>query len=96
MIEKDEGEQEAWDDVKGGELPIKEVKAARKEEFTYMEKREIWGLSPNRSAGIRLVKHRCPLGGLMLTKEETQQKSGRSGADWWPETLREGIRGEMI
>ena len=46
VMKKDEGEQEAWDDVKGGELLIKEVKAARKEEVTYMEKREIWGLSP--------------------------------------------------
>ena len=46
VMKKDVGEQEAWDDVEGGELLIKEVKAARKEEVTYMENKEIWGLSP--------------------------------------------------
>jgi len=33
---------EAWDDVHGGELPIKEVEAARKEEVGYMQSRSIW------------------------------------------------------
>ncbi len=34
--------QEAGDDVHGGDLPIKDVKAARKEEIEFMEKRGIW------------------------------------------------------
>ena len=46
VMNKDEGEQEAWDDVKGGELPMEEVRVARKEEVTYMEQRQILGLSP--------------------------------------------------
>ena len=32
--------EEAWDDVKEGELDAKEVQAARKEEVSYMEGRE--------------------------------------------------------
>ena len=43
VMKKDEGEREAWDDVEGGELPIEEVRVARKEEVAYMEQREIWG-----------------------------------------------------
>ena len=38
--------QEAWDDVPGGELPIKEVKAARREEINYMVERKIWSAVP--------------------------------------------------
>ena len=34
VMNKDEGEQEAWDDVKGGELPMGEVRVVRKEEVT--------------------------------------------------------------
>ena len=48
VMSRDEGEQEAWDDVKGGELPIEEVRVARKAEVTYMDQREIWGFSPIR------------------------------------------------
>ena len=56
VMSKDEGEQEAWDDVKGGELPIEEVRVAKQEEVTYMEQKEI-------CAGIRQVRHQCLLGG---------------------------------
>ena len=37
---------EAWDDVNGGELPLEDVTAARKEEIEYMQGRGIWKLSP--------------------------------------------------
>ena len=38
--------QEAWDDVHGGELPIEDVKAARKDETNYMTNRKIWSEVP--------------------------------------------------
>ena len=41
-----EEEFEAWDDVNGGGLPLKEVGIARKEEIDFMMKRNIWGLAP--------------------------------------------------
>ena len=34
----------AWDDVHGGDLPMKDVQRSRKEEVDYMVKRDIWGL----------------------------------------------------
>ena len=40
------GKCEAWDDVKGGDLPIEEVREARKEEVDYMENRKLWSLKP--------------------------------------------------
>ena len=43
MINDDE--LEAWDDVNGGGVPIKEVGLARKEEIDFMRKRNIWGLA---------------------------------------------------
>ena len=36
----------AWDDAHGGELPMALVRAARKEEISYMEGRNIWTLRP--------------------------------------------------
>ena len=36
----------AWDDVHGGDLPIKKVIEARKEEIGYMASRNIWSLKP--------------------------------------------------
>ena len=36
----------AWDDVKGGELSVQDVKKARKEEVEYMIKRKIWRVVP--------------------------------------------------
>ena len=49
--EEQEGEKEldgetAWNDVKEGQLEVKEVKAARKEEVGYMENRRIWSMTP--------------------------------------------------
>ena len=38
-------ELNAWDDVNGGGLPMKEVKIARKEEIDFMKARNIWGLA---------------------------------------------------
>ena len=38
--------QEAWDDVNGGELPMREVKAARGEKVGYMINRGIWSEVP--------------------------------------------------
>ena len=51
QVQADEFEEEmsmekAWDDVKGGELPIGKVKEARKEEVTFMESRKLWDLRP--------------------------------------------------
>ena len=46
VMRKDVGDQEAWDEVKEGELPIKEVRAARKEEVTYGKQRDM-GIEPN-------------------------------------------------
>ena len=37
---------EAWDDVNGGELPLEDVTATRKEEIEYMQGRGIWKLAP--------------------------------------------------
>ena len=36
----------AWDDVRGGELPVEEVQAARREEVQFMVKRGIWDVRP--------------------------------------------------
>ena len=44
--EREEEEMGAWDDVHGGDLPVKEVKAARKEEIGYMGGRNIWSFKP--------------------------------------------------
>ena len=38
--------QEAWDDVNGGELPMREVKKARGEEIEYMVNREYGARCP--------------------------------------------------
>ena len=38
----EEAVEEAWDDVKGGSLPVELVKEARSEEVGFMEKRGIW------------------------------------------------------
>ena len=40
------GDWEAWDDVHCGALPIEEVRRARKEEVTYMQRRDIRELKP--------------------------------------------------
>ena len=45
MFDEDE-DWGAWDDVNGEELPVEGVKAARMEEVTYMQNRELWGLKP--------------------------------------------------
>jgi hypothetical protein len=47
-VEEDEEDEAtgAWDDVHGGDLPLKDVVAARKEEVGYMEGRKIWSLRP--------------------------------------------------
>ena len=42
MVDEDDNELIAWDDVKGGELRVEDVKRARKEEVEYMEKRGLW------------------------------------------------------
>ena len=39
-------EMGAWGDVHGGELPMGLVRAARKEEISYMEGRNTWTLRP--------------------------------------------------
>ena len=39
---EEDGELCAWDDVKGGSLKVKDVKAARKEDVGYMKERRIW------------------------------------------------------
>ena len=41
-----EDECRAWDDVNGGELGVRHVKAARREEVCYLKKREIWVEKP--------------------------------------------------
>ena len=38
--------EEAWDDITEGELDVKEVEAARKEEVSYMEGRGVWTTRP--------------------------------------------------
>ena len=43
---EEEHDLSAWDDVKGGWLSIKDDKAARKEEVSYMTKRGIWRERP--------------------------------------------------
>ena len=70
------GEQEAWDDVKGRELPIREVKAARKEEVTYMEKREIWGLSPIQECWDKTGK------ASVSVRWEDTNKGGDTAQEW--------------
>ena len=42
----DEDVAGAWDDVHGGDLPLKDVKAARREEVGFMDERRIWDLRP--------------------------------------------------
>jgi hypothetical protein len=44
--EDHEGDELAWDDVHGGELPIEEVKKGRKEEVGFMNRRKLWTLRP--------------------------------------------------
>ena len=44
--EEQQQEFEAWDDVKGGRLNVRDVKAARAEEVSYMTKRGIWKQRP--------------------------------------------------
>ena len=44
--QEDEMLEKAWDDVKGGELKIGDVRKARKEEVDYMQKRGIWKVVP--------------------------------------------------
>ena len=39
---EEDQEWDAWDDVKGGWLNVKDVKAARKEEVCYMKRKGIW------------------------------------------------------
>ena len=61
QVQADEWEEEtsmeqAWDDVKGGELPIGKVKAARKEEVTFMESRKLWDLRPEEECWEKLGK----------------------------------------
>ena len=46
MREEEFEDEIAWDDVHGGELPLKEVIAARKEEVEYMQQRRIWEVVP--------------------------------------------------
>ena len=43
---EDEKWEIAWDDVKGGELKVGDVRAARKEEIDYMQARGIWRVVP--------------------------------------------------
>ena len=43
---EEEQEYIAWDDVKGGRLNVKDVKAARREEVGYMKRRGIWSEKP--------------------------------------------------
>ena len=40
--EEDDWWQQVWDDVKGGELKVKDVIEARKNVVDYMRKRGIW------------------------------------------------------
>ena len=49
-------QETAWDDVKEGELEVKEVKAARKEEVGYMENRKIWSIAPTSECWEKLGK----------------------------------------
>ena len=61
QVQADEFEEEmtmekAWDDVKGGELPIGKVKEARKEEVTFMESRKLWDLVPEGECWEKLGK----------------------------------------
>ena len=49
MVDEEEtwdAEGEAWDDVKGGGLPVANVVEARKEEIKFMEDRGIWTVKP--------------------------------------------------
>ena len=48
--------QKAWDDMKGGELPMAKVREARKEEVTYMEGRKLWDLRPIEECWEKLGK----------------------------------------
>lgn len=41
-------EEEAWDDVNGGFLPMEEVIRARKEEVAFMEGRKMWLVVPSK------------------------------------------------
>ena len=43
---EDEEWEEAWDDVKGGSLPIGKVREARREEVGFMHERKLWDLRP--------------------------------------------------
>jgi hypothetical protein len=45
-FEEESSYQEAWDDVRGGDLPMEKVMAARAEEVGFMEERGIWTLRP--------------------------------------------------
>ena len=44
--EEDQMLEEAWDDVKGGNLRVGDVRKARKEEVGYMKERGIWKVVP--------------------------------------------------
>ena len=44
--ESDDALTGAWDDVHGGDLPLREVQAARKEEVSCMKSRGIWRIVP--------------------------------------------------
>eukprot|EP00973_Karenia_brevis_P049396 6852732-Karenia_brevis.AAC.1 len=37
----------AWDDVHGGEIPLKLVKESRREEVDFIEGKPVWELRPN-------------------------------------------------
>ena len=54
----EEGDEEGvgWDDVKGAELDVKEVRAARKEDVNYMEGRSIWTATPTNECWETLGK----------------------------------------
>ena len=53
-------EEEAWDDVNGGELDAGDVREARKEEVEYMESRRIWDVKPTSECWDKLGK--APVG----------------------------------
>ena len=82
-MEEEEAENDldmgnAWDDVNGGELPLKEVRSARKEEIGYMQGRGIWKLVPETECWNKTGKEPVTVRWVDTNKGGTESMEVRS------------------
>ena len=88
MEESDE--EFGWDDVHNVQIPLEEIKAARREELQFMQSRNLWTVVPKKEC-LRLT------GKQPVSVRWVDTNKGRGGAidvrsKWWREISKATIR----